>query len=109
MNEPRIIASYLEPVISADLVNPDIRKEIADSLPIVTATLECIGSYAGICDVVSNDCVIASLPTILDACNVAAFCSSPDGGYGITKVVSSPMKTCTHDSFKDWRSYTPSK
>jgi hypothetical protein len=60
-------------------------------------------NHDGRCAIVSGsgNQVIAIVPSFSEACRIAKYAVTPDGGYGSVRIESS-VHECTDDSFQGW-------
>lgn len=61
--------------------------------------------YEGPCAVLEDNCldvVICALPSYEEARMAAIFASTPDGGYGSTKIIPCKENDITHEDFMTW-------
>jgi hypothetical protein len=62
--------------------------------------------YLGSCAIIQTSdrrTVIAIVPNFIEACRIAKYAITPDGGYGSVSIESTG-NDCTHDSYLSWLS-----
>lgn len=61
--------------------------------------------YEGACAVLQangSDRLICAFPNFNEARRAAVYATTPDGGYGSTRIVSCEVDRITHAEFQDW-------